>query len=133
MKKIYKSVNETGYVVVKPAQRSDACSLKNAIDVNIDGERSCLAHIGQAKHKEALQLCQNLDAKLPLPRNTKEHYHLVESLKQLGIAKQMNDFSTKVVLDIRRVPNKGRVSLFSTIHKYWIFAQLNQRYIQKQG
>ena len=112
MKKIYKSVNETDHVVVKPAQRLVACSLENAIDVHIDGKLFCLAHIGQAKHKDALQLCQNLNAKLPLPRNIKEHSHLVESLKLLGIAKQMNDFSTKVVLDVRRISNKGRVSLF---------------------
>ena len=133
-------MNETEHVVKLAARsevllRPEVCSLKNAIDVNIDGKLFCLAHIGQAKHKDARQLCQNLNAKLPLPNNIKEHYHLVESFKRLGIAKQMNDFSTKVVLDVRRISNKGRASffLFSTIHKYWIFSQLNQRHVQKQG
>ena len=112
MKKIYKSTNETDHVAVKPSVRLDVCSLKNAIDVNINGKLFCLAHIGQAKHKDALQLCQNLNAKIPLPNNFKEHYHFVESLKRLGIDKRMKHFSVKIVLDVRRISNKGRVSLF---------------------
>ena len=112
MKKIYQKVNETGHVHVNPAERTEVCSLRNAIEVNIDSKLFCLAHIGQAKHKDALQLCQNLNAKIPLPNNFKEHYHFIESLKRLGIDKRMKDFSIKIVLDVRRISNKGRVSLF---------------------
>ena len=89
-----------------------------AIDVNIDGKLFCLAHMGQAKHKDALQLCQNLNASLPLPRNLKEHRQFIESFKRLGIEKKMKDVSTKIVLDVRRLPKKGKVTffLFSTVH-----------------
>ena len=115
MKKIYKRANETD-PAVKPADpvlsRPKICSLQNAIDVNIDGKLFCLAHLGQTKHKEALQLCQNLNATLPLPRSLKEHNHFIESFNRLGIENKMKDVSTKIVLDARRLPKKGRVIKF---------------------
>ena len=120
MKDIYKSANETAPFVVEPTERSkllrrpEVCSLKNAIDVNIDGKLFCLAHIGQRKHKEAFQSCQSLNAKLPLPKSIKEHNHFIESFKRLGINEKMKDFSTKIVLDIRR-QTKGKVSLLSCL------------------
>ena len=110
MNKIYQTLNQTDHVVAQPAKRSDLCSLKNAIDVNIDGKLFCLAHVGQKKHKEAFQLCQSLNATLPLPKNIKENYHFIESFKRLGIGEKMADISTKIVLDVRRSSNKGRVS-----------------------
>ena len=112
MSKLYKKTNETYYVHAKPAQRSEVCSLKKAINVNIDGKLFCMAHIGQAKHKNALQLCQNLNATLPLPKNLQEHYHFIESFGRLGIDTKIYDLSTKIVLDVRRLANKGRVSFF---------------------
>ena len=110
MKKIYQKVNETGHVHVNPAERTEVCSLRNAIEVNIDSKLFCLAHIGQAKHKDALQLCQNLKATLPLPKSFKEYHHFIESFKRLGMDKKMNDFSSKIVLDVRCLSNKGKVS-----------------------
>ena len=95
--------------------RPEVCSLKNAIDLYIDGKLFCLAHIGQAKHKDAFQICENLNAILPLPKSFKENYHLIENFKRLGINKKMEDFSTKIVLDVRRLSNKGKVGLFSAI------------------
>ena len=112
LSKTRKSANETDHVVIKPAERSEVCSLKKAIDVNIDGKLFCLAHVGQAKHKNALQLCQSLNATLPLPKSIKEYYHFIESFKRLGIDTKMNGYSTKIVLNVRRLPNKGQVSLF---------------------
>ena len=109
---IYESVNQTHDFIVEPAKRSETCSLENGIDVNIDGKLYCLAYIGQTKHKDALHICQSLNATLPLPKNLKEYYHFIESFKRLGIEEKMNDFSTKIVLDVRRLSNKGRVSLF---------------------
>ena len=99
-------------VTVKPAHRPEFCSLKNGISANIDGKLYCFAHIGRKKHKEALQLCQNLNAVLPLPRNIIEHYHFIESFKRLGIDEKMKDRSAKIVLDIRRLPKTGNVGLF---------------------
>ena len=113
--------------------RPKVCSLKNAIEVNIDGKLFCLAHLGQNKHKDALQLCHSLNATLPLPTSIKEHNHFIESFKRLEINEKMNDFSTKIVLDVRR-HTEGKVSLLSSlISKCRIFAQLNQSYFQKQG
>ena len=115
MEKIYKKANETNPVAkpgVKPAERSENCSLENAINLNIDGRLFCLAHVGQMKHKDALQTCQRLNATLPLPRSLKEQNHFIESLKRLGIERKLDDLSTKIVLDVRRLPNKGKVSLF---------------------
>ena len=112
MDKIYKRVDQTDDIVVEPAERLKACSLENAIDVNIDGKLFCLAHIGRTKHKEALQSCQSLSATLPLPQSLKEHNHFIESFKRLGIHEKMKDFSTKVVLDVRRLSNKGKARLF---------------------
>ena len=109
MNKVYKRVNQTDNIRVKPAERPEVCSLKNAIDVIIDGNLFCFAHIGQRKHKEALQSCQSLNAKLPLPKSFKEHKHFIESFKRLGIDRKMNDMSTKIVLDARRLSDKGRV------------------------
>ena len=100
------------HVVAKAAKRSEICSLENAIDVNIDGKLFCMAHIGQRKHKDALRLCQSLNATLPLPKNIKENYHFIESFKRLGIGEKMADISTKIVLNVRRSSNKGRVRLF---------------------
>ena len=120
MEKIYKKANETDSIVVKPADqsqvlpRSKVCSLKNAIEVNINGKLFCLAHFGQRKHKDALQLCQSLNATLPLPTSITEHNHLTESFKRLGLNEKMNDFSTKIVLDVRRL-TKGKVSLLSCL------------------
>ena len=119
IEKIYKKADETDSIVVKPANQSQllsrpkVCSLKNAIEVNSDGKLFCLAHFGQRKHKDALQLCQSLNATLPLPTSIKEHNHFVESFKRLGINEKMNDLSTKVILDIRRL-RKGKVSLLSS-------------------
>ena len=128
IKKIYKKANETGSIVVKPADHSQVlprpkvCSLQNAIEVNIDGKLFCLAHLGQNKHKDALQLCHSLNATLPLPTSIKEHNHFIESFKRLEIDEKMNDFSTKIVLDVRRL-TKGKVSLLSSlISKCGIFA-----------
>ena len=112
MNKVYKSVNQTDRVVVEQAERSKFCSLENAINVNIDGRLFCLAHVGQTKHKDALDLCQSLNATIPLPQTLKEHNHFVQSFTRLGIDKKMEEFSTKIVLNVRRLPNKGRVSLF---------------------
>ena len=113
MERIYKSAYETDHIVFESAKRSKVCSLKNAIDVNIDGKLFCLAHMGQAKHKEALHLCQSMNATLPLPRSLKEHDHLIESFKRLGINRIWDELSTKIILDIRRLSNKGKVNLFS--------------------
>ena len=119
MKKIYKKFNESDPTVEKSAGQSQVllqpkrCSLKKAIEVNIDGKLLCQAHFGKRKHKDALQLCQSLNATLPLPTSIKEHNHFVESFKRLGINEKMNDFSTKVILDIRRL-RKGKVSLLSS-------------------
>ena len=119
MEKIYKKANETDSIVVKPADqsqvlpRSKVCSLKNAIEVNIDGKIFCLAHFGQRKHKDALQLCQSLNAELPLPTSKTEHNHLIQSIKRLGISEQMNDSSTKIILDLRR-QTKGKARLLSS-------------------
>ena len=78
--------------------------------MNSDGKLFCLAHFGQRKHKDALELCEKLNAKLPLPTSITEHNHFTESFKRLGINEKMNDFSTKIVLDVRR-HTKGKVSL----------------------
>ena len=112
MNRIYPNVNKTDDVVVKPAERSNICSLKNAIHANIDGKLFCLAHIGKKKHKDALRLCQNLNATLPLPQSIKEHKHFIESFKRLGVYKKTNDFSTKIVIDVRRLLKKGRAGIF---------------------
>ena len=113
MKAIKTRVNQT-VPVDKPADRSQLllrpkfCSLHNAIEVDIDGKLLCLAHFGKRKHKDALQLCQSLNAKLPLPTSIKEHNHFIASLKRLGINEKLNEFSTKIVLDIRRL-TKGKI------------------------
>ena len=106
-------INETYHTDVKPAKRQAVCSLKNAINANIDGKLFCLAYIGQMKHKDALQSCQRLNATLPLPHNRKEHYQFIESLNRLGIHRKMADFSTKIIIDVRRSSQKGNVSLYS--------------------
>ena len=119
MEKIYNIANQTNFIAAEPADllpvllRPKTCSLKNAIEVNVDGKLFCLAYFGQRKHKDALQLCQSLNATLPLPTSIKEHNHFVESFKRLGINEKMNDLSTKVILDIRRL-RKGKVSLLSS-------------------
>ena len=110
MKELYKSINEKAQIVVEPTKRSEVCSLKNAIDANIDGKLFCLAHIGPSKHRNALELCQSLNATLPLPKSITEHKHFVQSFKRLGIEKKMFDFSTKIVLNVRRLSDKGSVS-----------------------
>ena len=112
MEEIYKSVNDTDPIVVKPTVllRPGVCSLKNAINTNIDGKLFCLAHIGQRKHRDALQSCRKLNATLPLPKSITEYKHFIESFKRLGMDEKMNDFSTKIVLDIRRLPNQGKLS-----------------------
>ena len=118
IEKIYKKADETDSIVVKPANQSQllsrpkVCSLKNAIEVNSDGKLFCLAHLGQRKHKDALQLCQSLNATLPLPTSITEHNHFIESFRRLRIEKKLNDLSTKIVLDVHRLSHKGRVSLF---------------------
>ena len=112
MKKVYTKTNQTSNVVnllrQSLAERTEVCSLKNAIEVNIDGKLFCFAHIGQRKHKDAFQSCQKLNATLPLPKSFKENYHFIESLERLGIDNKMDDFSTKIVLDVRRF-SKGKV------------------------
>ena len=105
-------INELEHVDVKPAHRSSICSLKNAINANIDGQLFCLAYIGQMKHKDALQSCQSLNAALPIPQNRKEHYHFTESFRRLGISEKMADFSTKIILDVRRSSQKGKVCFY---------------------
>ena len=123
---IYESVNQTHDFIVEPAKRSETCSLENAINVNIDGKLFCLAHVGQMKHKDALHMCQSLNATLPLPQSLKEYNHFTESFKRLGIGGKMNDLSTKIVLDIRRLSNTGRVSLFRPqIYKSLVHKKLN--------
>ena len=126
MKKIYKKVNESDPTVAESAGQSQVlhqpkrCSLEKAIEVNIDGKLLCQAHFGKRKHKDALQLCQSLNAKLPLPTSIAEHNHFIESFKRLGIHEQINEVSTKIVLDIRRL-TKGKVSLLSiTYHPKFV-------------
>ena len=107
-----KIFNETSHVENKPTNRSDVCSLKNAINATIDGKLICLAYIGQMKHQDALQSCKTLNSTLPLPRSLKEHNHLTDTFKRLGFDEKIKDMSTKIVLGIRRLSNKGRVSHF---------------------
>ena len=128
MEEIYKSVNVKAPERSKVLYQPDVCSLKNAIDVNIDGKLFCLAHIGQRKHKDALQLCHSLNATLPLPKSFRENYHLIESFKRLGIDKKMKDFSTKIVLDVQRLSNKDRVILafyFQVFDLYSLYSPVN--------
>ena len=119
MKEIYKNVTKTETIVVEQAERPEVlfrpevCSLKNAIDVNMDGKLFCLAHVGQRKHKDALHLCRSLNATLPLPTSVTEYKHFIDSFKRLGIDEKMNEMSTKIVLNVRRLPNKGKVSQLS--------------------
>ena len=103
-------MDEASQVEVKPIKRSEVCSLENAINATIDGKLICLAYIGQMKHEDALQSCKTLNATLPLPRNLNEHNHLTDTFKRLGIDKKIKDITTKIVLGIRRLSNKGRVS-----------------------
>ena len=113
MKEVYKRLTKTEPNVIEQAEvfhRPEVCSLKNAIDVNINGRFFCLANIGQRKHKDAHRSCQNLNSTLPLPKSIKENYHFIESFKRLGIEEKMNDFSTKIVLDVRRLQNTGKDS-----------------------
>ena len=112
MEKIYKTNIQTDSIVnqSQALSRPKTCSLKNAIEVNIDGKLFCQAHFGQRKHKDALKLCQSLNATLPLPTSITEQNHFVESFKRLGLNEKINDFSTKIVLNIRR-QTKGKVSL----------------------
>ena len=126
MKKIYNKNNEIGYVHFNLAERREVCSLKNSIEVNIDGKLFCMAHAGQRKHKDAGHLCQSLNATLPLPKSIKEHHHFIEGFKRLGIEKKMNDFSTKIILRVRRLSKKGKVSPFLVFYSYLNdLAQLN--------
>ena len=113
--KVYQTVTLGGYVDVN--QRREVCSLRNSIEVNIDGKLFCSAHIGQRKHKDARQSCQNLNATLPLPKSFEEQRHFIESFKRLGIDQKLNEFSTKIVLDVRRV-KKGKVSLLSSLIRW---------------
>ena len=112
MNKSMENIDEASHVEVKPIKRSAVCSLENAINARIDGKLICLAYIGQMKHLEALQSCKTLNATLPLPRNLNEHNHLTDTFKRLGFDEKINDMSTKIVLGIRRLSNKGRVSHF---------------------
>ena len=105
-------MDKASQVEVKPIKRSETCSLKNAINATIDGKLICLAYIGQMKHQDALQSCKTLNSTLPLPRSLKEHNHLTDTFKRLGFDEKIKDMSTKIVLGIRRLSNKGRVSYF---------------------
>ena len=100
----YNIITETG---VQLADRPKTCSLKNAINAFIDGKLFCLAYIGKMKHKNAFKSCESLNAALPLPLNLKEHNHFIETFKRLEIDRKMDHLSTKIVLDIRRVSQKG--------------------------
>ena len=116
MEKLYNIANQTNSIAVEPADllqillRPKTCSLKNAIEVNVDGKLFCMAYFGQRKHKDALELCEKLNAKLPLPTSITEHNHFTESFKRLGINEKMKDFPMKIVIDVRR-QTKGKSKL----------------------
>ena len=49
------------------------CTLTGTVkNINIDGRSYCVVDRGNAKHPEAIYICKNLNARLPLPRNKVE-------------------------------------------------------------
>ena len=41
-------------------------------NINVDGRSYCIVDKGNHKHSAAVDICKNLNARLPLPRNEKE-------------------------------------------------------------
>ena len=41
-------------------------------NINVDGRSYCVVDKGNHKHSAAVDICKNLNARLPLPRNEKE-------------------------------------------------------------
>ena len=49
------------------------CTLTGTVkNINVDGRSYCVVDLGNKKHSEAVELCKNLNAKLPLPRSKEE-------------------------------------------------------------
>ena len=49
------------------------CTLTGYVqNINVDGRSYCVVDHGNKKHPDAIKICKNLNARLPLPRNKKE-------------------------------------------------------------
>ena len=78
------------------------CTLPLAHNIHIGGNDYCHTYRGKKKFKDAAKLCNGLNARLPLPRNSKD----VASLQH---AFGLVNLKTAVALDATDLAREGKV------------------------
>ena len=63
----------------------EKCTLNSAIKAAIDGKMYCLNEIGESTYSSAEAKCRSLNAKLPMPRSSKENSDLMKALTGMGL------------------------------------------------
>ena len=61
------------------------CTLKFAVEASIGGKKYCLSSIGESTYSTAEAKCRLRNAKLPMPRSSKENSDFMKVLSKMGL------------------------------------------------
>ena len=113
---------------IQPVQ---ICTLKNSINGYMGDKTFCFAIIGKAVMKDAEQMCTDLNARLPLPKDPEENKDFIRVIDRLGLSDFIDIEDEKIILDLNYTadPNpEQQVNLSPTktrIQTGGIFVRLN--------
>ena len=81
------------------------CTLPNAKNYSLSGTNYCFSYLGKKAYKDGAKTCQELNAKLPLPRSTEETNKFKEILRSFNIYKLSS--TNGIILDISDKDTEG--------------------------
>ena len=69
----------------------DKCTLEAAVNASIGGKNYCVNSIGKSTYSTAEEKCRSRNAKLPMPRSSKENSDFMKALSKLGLNPDHNN------------------------------------------
>ena len=101
------------------AETTPGCSLPNAKTIQMPDEDKtvlCYANMGKAPHRDAAQICQDHDARLPLPTSDKDNRNLIHLLKLIGITEV--SYWNRIILDTTDSAEEGKLPIDTSIFNF---------------
>ena len=110
------------------------CTLPNSINGLLDGKTFCFALIGKAEMKDAEQICTDLNARLPLPKDPTENQDFIKVIDRLGLSDFIGIQDESIILDLNYTsdPNQEQQDLLNptktniNIKERWLNSDFNQ-------
>ena len=110
------------------------CTLPKSINGLLDGKTFCFALIGKAEMKDAEQICTDLNARLPLPKDPTENQDFIKVIDRLGLSDFIGIQDESIILDLNYTsdPNQEQQDLLNptktniNTKERWLNSDFNQ-------